>query len=158
MRHAVLLIILLLAFCSLLASCNQLKHWRNGQIQQSRKIAQGSAVTPPAQPPSVPDSVREQLPLDASFTILSYSGGGSGTAPSTGGTVSLTALSAWDATATAQWLVAKLGALGYDSGDNPSRVLDGAEYHRDSGDYHTLYVKLSLNTAEQCTVELRASP
>ena len=56
-----------------------------------------------------------------------------------------------------QWLVGKLGALGYDSGDNASRFLEGATYQRQSGTYHSLYVKLSLNTAKQCTVEYRAS-
>jgi len=149
MHRATFLIVVLLAACSLLSACNELKQWRNSQIQQSHKIAQGSSITPPAQPISVPDGVRKELPLDDSFTILSYS--------DSGDTVNLSALSAWDATTTAQWLVARLSELGYDSGDNPSRILEGVEYRRERGDFTALYIKLSLNTSDQCTVEYRAS-
>jgi hypothetical protein len=134
----------------LLAGCDQLKAWRNGQVRQMHQLAQGSKVTPPAQPVSVPDSVKDELPLDPTFTVLSYSG--------SSGSATLTALSPWDGTKTAEWLVARLGQLGYDSGDNASRILDGATYQKSGGAYHSLYVKLSLNTAEQCTVEYRAGP
>jgi hypothetical protein len=137
-----------IAVLLLTSSCNEAKQWRDSQVAQSHQIAQGSKVTPPAAPITVPDSVRRELPLDDSFTVLSYS--------ETGSNVTLTALSPWEAEKTALWLVGKLGELGYDSGDNASRVLEGAEYHRDRGTYRTLYVKLSLNTAEQCTVEYRA--
>jgi hypothetical protein len=146
------------AVLHLAASCDEARQWRDSQVAQSHKIAQGSKVTPPATPIEVPDSVRDELPLDSSFTILSYSGpgNGGGSPPPQGDTVSLTAFSPWPAEQTALWLVARLGELGYDSGDNASRVLEGAEFHRDRGTYRTLYVKLGLNTAEQCTVEYRA--
>lgn len=143
-----LLPILLLAALLLAASCNEVDEWRDGQIAESQRIAQGSQITPPEQPISVPDSLRRELPLDDSFTILSYS--------EAGGAHSVTALSPWKAEQTALWLVSKLGELGYDSGDNPSRVLEGATYQRSRGAYRSLYVKLSLNTSDQTTVEYRA--
>jgi hypothetical protein len=143
-----LVLLLLLLAILLAASCDQLASWRDGQVAESKRIAKGSQIDPPAQPPSVPDSVRRELPLDGSFTVLTYT--------EQGGTASLTALSPWDAEKTALWLVGKLGELGYDSGDNASRVLEGATYAKGSGTYRSLYVKLSLNTSEQCTVEYRA--
>jgi hypothetical protein len=152
---------LLCAGLLLAPACDQLEGWRDSQVQQSHQAVQGSKVTPPAQPASVPDSVKDELPLDPSFTVLSYSaeGGGHGGPPhQDNGGMTLTALSPWDAEQTALWLVGRLGALGYDSGDNASRVLEGATYTRQTGSYTSLYVKLSLNTAKQCTVEYRATP
>jgi hypothetical protein len=93
--------------------------------------------------------VRSELPLDDSFTILKYN---------EGGVLLLDALSPWDALKTAQWMLARLGELGYDSGDNPSRLLEGATYLRGSGKYRELYIKVGLNTADQCTIEYRSPP
>lgn len=78
MRRILIAARCLLLACILLTSCNQLNQWRAGQIQQSHQAAQGSIITPPAQPPSVPDSVRRELPLDNSFTVLNYSDGEDG--------------------------------------------------------------------------------
>jgi hypothetical protein len=150
------LLIATAAVLLLASSCNEAKQWRDSQVAQSHQIAKGSTVTPPAIPIEVPSSVRRELPLDDSFTVLSYSGpGNGGGSPPSQDAVLLTVLSPWGAEKTALWLVGKLGELGYDSGDNPSRVLEGTEFHRDRGTYRTLYAKLSLNTSEQCTVEYR---
>jgi hypothetical protein len=149
MLRLVLPFLLAILFAALLISCDQFDAWRDGQVAESKRIAKGSKIDPPAQPVSIPDSLRSELPLDGSFTVLTYS--------EQGGTASLTALSPWNAEKTALWLVQRLGELGYDSGDNASRVLEGATYSKGSGGYRSLYVKLGLNTSEQCTVEYRAT-
>jgi hypothetical protein len=139
------------ALAVLLSGCPQMARWRDRQIAQSQQIAQGQKVTPPAQPISVPKSVREELPLDDSFVITEYS------ASAGNREVTVAAISAWDTERTATWMISKLRDMGYDSGENPSEILTGVEYYNADRRYPRLTVKVTLNTADQCLVRLAAA-
>jgi len=147
---------LILTCCAALAvllcgGCPQMARWRDAQIAQSQQIAQGQKIAPPAQPISVPGSVREELPLDDSFVITEYS------ASAGNREVTVAAISAWDTEQTATWMISKLREMGYDSGENPSEILNGVEYYNADRRYQRLTVKVTLNTADQCLVRLEAA-
>jgi len=135
-----------------LASCNLLANWRDSQIQASHTAAQqGGPVLPPPVPIVVPDSVLRDLPLDKSFTFLQYT--------KNGDNVEIKAISAWDAATTSNWMLARLTELGYDSGDNPSRILEGCDYYGNQGaKYKVIRAKVDLNASDQCLVEISSTP
>lgn len=139
------------ALLLLAAGCPQAARWRDAQIAQSQRLAQGQRVTPPAQPISIPKAVREELPLDDSFTITEFSGSAGNRA------VTVAGLSAWDTESTALWMIRKLGQLGYESDENPSEILNGAEYYHPKRRYRRLVVTVTMNTADQCILRLEAS-
>jgi hypothetical protein len=133
----------------LAAGCNKLASWKNQQIQSSNQSAAGSKITPPAQPITVPSDVQAALPLDPAFTILSYS--------DTGGTVSLTALSQKETTATCEWFLTEMARRGYGSEDNASRILEGLEFISEQAAYKRVWVKVSMNSSDQTTIEIKAN-
>jgi len=135
----------------LATGCPQAARWRDAQIAQSQQIAQGQTVTPPAQPISVAADVRAELPLDDSFVITEYS------ATPGNREVTLAAISAWNIETTALWLTQELQRLDYESGENPSEILNGVEYLNSERRYQRLVVKATLNTADQCLVRLEAA-
>lgn len=139
------------ALLLLAAGCPEFAQWRDAQVAQSQQIAKGQAVTPPAQPPSVPKSVRDELPLDDSFTITEYSAGAGNRE------VTIAALSAWDTERTATWMISELGRRGYDSGENPSEILNGVDYYNPRAKYKRVKVQVTMNTADQCLVRIEAS-
>jgi hypothetical protein len=132
----------------LATGCKNIAKWRDQQIAESARVAQGSKITPPARPPVIPSDVRDALPLDPSFTILSYA--------DNAGAVHVLALSAWETTQTAQWVSAWLQQQGYDSEDNPSQILSGMTFTKTGARYESVKATVTLNTADQCTVELTA--
>ena len=140
---------LLLVVCALSVACNELKDWRNSQIQQSHSAASAGKLAAPAQVINVPTSLTNKLPWDPRFEVVSYS--------DTGGQFTLTAISPWNTLQTTKWMLTKLSQLGYDSGDNPSRILEGVEYSNPSAKISRLFVKVTLNTHKQCSIELSGS-
>ena len=144
------LVVALALLATMLAGCNQLAKWRNSQVAESHRIAEGSKITPPAQPLTLPSDVASALPLDPSFTVLSFS--------QTDSSVRVTLLSAWDAERTVQWLYADMQRRGYENQDNPSRMLEseGLEYTCTGAKYPNVRIRVGMNTAEQATVDIAA--
>ena len=144
--------IVAMAFVSALmifvVSCNEIAEWRDRQIQQSHTAAQqGGPVLPPAVPITVPGNVLESLPVNDSFTFTHYT--------KHGNIVELKAISPWDTATTSNWMLARLAELGYESGDNPSRILEGCDYFGGSETvYSSIWAKVDLNSADQCLVEI----
>lgn len=137
----------LLVLLSVLVGCNELDEWRAGQIKASGDAARGSAVEAPETPVEVPSGVRRELPLHDDWTILSYS--------DASGLPHVRALSTDDTTPIALYLLQRLGELGYEPGDNVSRILEGTVYSG-RGRYTNLFVRVELNTSEQTLITLRA--
>jgi hypothetical protein len=131
-----------------LCSCNILADWRDRQIKASHTAGRSlKPIEPPAVPIVVPDNVLETLPADKSFTFLNYA--------KSGDKVSLKAISPWDAETTSLWMLARLKELGYDSGDNPSRILEGCDFFGEMGvRYDSIWTRVDLNAAEQCLIEI----
>lgn len=142
----------LIACLVLLVGCNELAKWRASQIQTSHTAAQqGGPVVPPATPVTIPGSVLATLPIDESFTFTEYS--------RQGDTIHIKAISPWDAATTANWMLSRLAELGYDSGDNPSRILEGCDYMgSEKTEYKSIRVKVDLNSSDQCLVEIFSTP
>lgn len=150
-------ILLLVAVLSVVAicSCQKLEGWRNKQIQQIHQGASSNnRLTPPTQPIEIPEKDLGDFPADPSFVIVVYS--------TLGNTTDFQAISGWDAEQTVIWYHTKLNQLGYDSGDNISRILDGATYFpqqdvRPSPAFDEIYVKVSMNTSDQVVIEVKAT-
>jgi len=144
------LVVALALLATMLAGCNKLAAWRNAQVAESHRIAQGSKITPPTPPITVPDDVRSALPIDPSFTVLSFS--------QTDSSVRVTLLSAWDTQRTTEWLYAEMQRRGYENQDNPSRMLEseGLEYTCTGAKYPNVRIRVGMNTAEQATVDIAA--
>ena len=132
------------------AGCSKLAGWRNQQVATSHQLAQGNAITPPATPIALPDDVKAALPLDPSFTTLSYS--------ETGGQVSISLLSAWETAKTCEWLLTQMEARGYYGEDNPSRILEGLDFTAEKAKYKRVRITVSLNTEDQTTIKIEAYP
>jgi hypothetical protein len=147
MRAAVVL--LLAAVLTAGAGCDKLNSWRNGSVQESHDITKGDRIDVPEVEPVEASELADELPVDESWTILTSVGDGDG--------IIVNALSRWDTQETAMWVLTQLSKMGYATNDNPSAVLGGAIYSSDSAKYKSIYVKVGMNNAEQCTVELRGS-
>lgn len=141
---------LIVAVCLLsLPACTKAAQWRNSQIAQSHASASGSGVKEPSTPVEVPDDVLQALPVDSAFTILSFSDDGS--------RVQLQALSAWDAQRTSEYVLSTMGSRDYTEADNPSSLLSsGLLFENAQADFKAVMVKVGLNTADQCTLEISA--
>ncbi len=136
-----------LACC--LPACTKAAQWRNQQIAQSQRNAASTAVAAPGTAIVVPEDIRRALPVDPSFTILSYADGG----PS----VQLQALSAWEAQRTSEFVLTTMRDLGYSEMDNPSNLLTtGLPFENAQARFKTVTVKVAMHTAEQCTLEITA--
>jgi hypothetical protein len=131
-------------FLALCCSCDEVGRWRDGQIATSNQLAKSGAIEPPEKPVEVPDSIRDDLPLGEQWTILSYA--------DTGGKVSVRALTEDDTARVAFAMLGRLRELGYETDDNPSRILEGVIYSRKDD---KLYVRVELNSAEQSLITLR---
>jgi hypothetical protein len=131
-----------------LPSCNYANKWKNSQIAESHAIAQGSKIAPPATPPAEAKDLAEDLPVDAAWQVYDYS--------EAGDTTSAKLISSVGAEQTTEYIDSRLHSMGYDSGDNLSRILEGVTYSG-RGKYSSIYVKVDMNTADQVTVELRAT-
>ena len=145
-----LLLLGALLLLAAMSGCNKLATWRNQQVATSHQLAQGNKITPPSTPVQVPDDVRAELPLDPSFTTLSYS--------ESGGEVRMSLLSAWDTTKTCEWLLTQMQQWGYEIGDNPSRILEGLDFTYEKAKYKRVRITVSLNTEDQTTVAIEAYP
>jgi len=131
-----------------LASCKFASQWRDQQVAESHRLAQGDRITPPVSPPAKAADLAADLPVDAGWPVLEYSAGGR--------SVSAKLLSTQGAEQTTQWVDARMRAMGYDSGDNMSRLLEGATYSG-KGKYAQIWAKVSMNSSEQVTLELKGS-
>ena len=133
----------------MVAACPKLGEWRDRQIATSSNLAQGQQIKKPQQAVSMPPETTEDLPINPSFTVLEYTEHGSH--------VHVSVLSAWDAQQTTIWLVGEMARRGYESGDNASRILEGATYYHDKARFESIWLKVNLNTASQCSIEMIAS-
>ena len=133
---------------SSLCGCDLLAGWRDSQVRQSSAAATAGKVVPPQQPVKIPKNLERALPVPEGATVVSFLDGG--------GVASIHLISPVDTLETCNWMLGRLQQLGYDSGDNPSRVLEGVEFHNARARYPRLYVEVSLNTHDQCTIELQA--
>ena len=93
--------------------------------------------------------MQRELPLDARFTIEALN-------EQQGGVVELEAISSDDLLETSKYLVSSLARLGYESGDNASRILEGVTYSKDSGKVRELFVKLTQDNDGKVRVILRS--
>ncbi len=148
MKHYSWVVALVLIVLPLLGSCNELAEWRDNQIKTSHDLVNANKLIPPDPPITIPSKIANQLPWKADFVAITYS--------AERGEVLITALAPEDTLITTKWMLTRLAQLGYDSGDNPSRILEGVEYTSDNATYGSLYVKVTMNVHEQCSVELRA--
>lgn len=126
------------------SGCNELRSWRDSQIQTSHSLASNNAVQAPAQPVSIPSDVERELPIDSSFTALAYS--------NIGGAHHCEFISAWGAEQTAEWLLAKMSERGYALEDNPSRILEGVEFQNTRAKFPVIKIKVTQNMAEQTLI------
>lgn len=134
----------------LVAGCDVLESWRDGQVDKSKQAAQAGAVALPAQPLVVPGEVYDSLPLDGSQQIVSYQ-------PSSSmDEVELTALSAWSVEETCMWMLGRMQQDGYHTDDNPSRILEGLEFFAADKAYSSIVIKVTMNTADQCLITIVA--
>ena len=145
MRYIVGLMLVGLLF---LASCKFAGQWRDKQVAESHSLAQGDRIIPPVSPPAKAEDLADGLPVDKGWPVLEYN--------ASGGTVNAKLLSTSTAEQTTEWVDSRLHAMGYDSGDNLSRLLDGVTYSG-KGKYAQIYVKVGMNSSEQVTVELKGS-
>ncbi|MDQ3022822.1 MAG: hypothetical protein M3R04_00330 [bacterium] len=132
----------------LLVGCNYANKWKNQQVATSHSIAAGNPVTPPATAPAKAKDLADDLPVDPAWQVYEYAENGS--------TVSVKLLSTNGAEGTTLWLDARLREMGYESGDNISRLLEGVTYSG-KGKYENIFVKIGMNNDDQVTVELRGS-
>jgi hypothetical protein len=139
--------VLVLLAAILLAGCDLIGQWRDSQVERSHKLAKGSEVTPPAPGQELADAADydDKLPLQKEWPIVEFS--------ETSDNVRLVLLAGRDTAGTAMWVLGRLKELGYATDDNPSRLLEGGTFAGE-GKYKSLYVKVTENTAGQCTVEL----
>jgi hypothetical protein len=131
-----------------LTGCNLLADWRDSQVSKSGAATSSGQVQPPAQPLSIPAGVASALPVPDNSTVVMYMEGGGAT------TISL--ISPWDTLATCNWMLGRLQELGYDSGDNPSRILEGVEYSNSRAKFPRVKVQVTLNTSDQCLIDIEA--
>jgi hypothetical protein len=135
-----------LAVVTLPISCDYAAKWRDVQVAESHELAQGDRITPPVSPPAEAEDLADDLPVEAAWPVLEYS--------ESGGSVNAKLLSTRDAEQTTLFVDGRLRELGYESGDNLSRLLEGVTY-RGKGKYAEIYAKVNMNSSEQVTVELR---
>ena len=131
----------------LLGSCNELKDWRDSQIKTSHDLVNAGKVSPPATPINVPSKITSQLPWNSGFIVTAYTLGDED--------VEIAVISPDDTRETCKWMLGKLAELGYDSADNPSRMLEGVDYHSPKTLYPRLYVKVTMNVHDQCFIEFK---
>jgi hypothetical protein len=141
-------VLLILALLCLLTACPQAAKFRDQQIAESHKLAQGDRITPPVVPPAKAEDFEEELPVDKTWPVLTYL--------DEGGTLSVKLLSTANAEQTVQWIHNRFAQMGYATNDNFSRILEGVTY-AGQGKYSQIYVKVDLNSSEQVTVELRGT-
>jgi hypothetical protein len=146
MRTAVVLI---LPLALLLTSCPWAAKFRDQQVAESHKLAEGDRITPPISPPAKVGDFADDLPADKAWPVLEYS--------DSGGTVSAKLLSTSSSEQTIQWVDNRLHEMGYESSDNISRMLEGVTYSG-KGKYSSIYVKVDMNSSDQVTVELHGTP
>ena len=136
-----------LALCALVALCGcpQMAEWRDEQIATSHSLAEpAQAVKVPPTPIKLPVDVERAIPVAQTFTVLAYT--------QSGGTHHCQVLSSEELEKTIQWLLSEMQSRGYTLDDNPSRVLEGAEFHRDGAEYRSINVKVEQNLAKQVLI------
>lgn len=145
---------ILLAAVLLLASCPAKKGGSQSASGGSQATGQGNAPgqsQPPAgstSPATLSRSIERELPLDSSFVIDSVQ-------QLPGGNYAIEATSSQDTLQTSTLLISRLQQLGYETGDNPSRILEGASYSKPQGKVRELEVRVSLETDGSCRVYLQ---
>jgi hypothetical protein len=95
---------------------------------------------------SIPGDIQAKLPIDPSYNVVSYS--------YLNGEVHAYLTTSQNAMDTTTAVVQRLAELGYDSGDNPSRILEGVEYTSETAAFKRLRVKVTLTDEETCVIQL----
>lgn len=129
----------------LCCACDYAAKWRDAQVAESHKLAQGDRITPPVRPPAKAADFVDDLPVEKAWPVLEYS--------EKGDNVRTKLLSTRDAEQTTLFVDQRLRDLGYASGDNISRLLEGASYSG-KGKYSLIMVRVTMNSTGQVTVEL----
>lgn len=137
-----------LAFALLLASCPQAAKFRDQQIAESHSLAQGDRITPPVTAPAKAEDFEDDLPVDKTWPVLEYK--------EDPGSIHLKLLSNASAEQTITWIDGRLHTMGFESGDNLSRILEGVTY-MGKGKYSRIYVKIDVNSSEQVTVDIKGT-
>ena len=102
----------------------------------------------PAATAKLSRSLERELPIDSGFSIENVT-------ELQGGGVEITALSSKDTLNTTTQLLATLAQLGYETEDNASRILEGVSYSKQTGQVRSLFIKVTMDTEEQCRVFLK---
>ena len=139
--------LLLCVSVMLSAGCPQMAKWRDSQVAESHTLAQGDKVVPPVTPPAKASDLAGNLPVDPSWLVYEYSDKDG---------VDVKLISTAGAEKTTEWIDGKLHEMGYDSGDNMSRLLDGVSYSG-KGKYSSIWIKVDMNSSDQVLVEERGS-
>ena len=134
-----------LACVTLLTSCPWAAKFRDQQVAESHRLAQGDRITPPVSAPAKAEDFEDDLPIDKTWPVLEYKRDSAG--------VHLKLLSTANAEQTVVWVDGRLRQMGYESGDNMSRLLEGVTY-AGKGKYSQIHVKVDLNGSEQVTVDI----
>jgi len=140
---------LILPLVLLLSSCPWAAKFRDQQVAESHKYAEGDRITPPVSPPAKAEDLADDLPVDKTWPVLEYS--------ENNGTVTTKLLSTSTSEQTIQWVDGRLHEMGYESSDNISRMLEGVTY-TGKGKYTSIQVKVDMNSSEQVTVALIGTP
>jgi hypothetical protein len=133
---------------TLLTSCPWAAKFRDQQIAESHSLAQGDRITPPVSPPARAEEFEDDLPVDKTWPVLEYK--------EEIHSIHLKLLSNATAEQTITWIDGRLRQMGYQSGDNMSRMLEGVAY-AGKGKYSQIHVKVDMNSSEQVTVDLNGT-
>lgn len=110
----------------------------------------GSVTAPGTTLPKLSRTLARELPLDSTFTLEAIR-------DLPGGAVEIRALSAWDTLRTSTFMLDSLSSLGYETADNPSRILEGVLYSKKSGKIQELFIQITLKNDKSCRVILRTT-
>jgi hypothetical protein len=125
---------------------------QSGSSAQSQGAGTAQATAPSEQTQTkLKRSIARELPLDSTFTIESV-------AEQQGGAVEITAVSAWDTLRTSTYILDSLAKLGYETGDNASRILEGTVYTKPNGKIAEIDIRITLEKDDSCRVMIEAKP
>ena len=128
---------------TLLTACPWAAKFRDQQVAESHKLAQGDRITPPVSPPASAADFEDDLPVDKTWPVLEYKDNGD--------SLNVKLLSTANAEQTITWVHGRFAQMGYATNDNMSRILEGTTYSG-KGKFSQIYVKVDMNSSEQVTV------
>ncbi len=155
-RSALLCLAAILA-CGSLAACPQQNTAGNSSGPTAGQASSGASTNPgtagnstasPEQASRLDSAIARELPLDSSITLQQVS-------QQQGGGIQIEARSSRDVLETCTWLLTRLAQLGYETDDNASRMLEGADYTKPRGKVRSLHLQVTLDNAGNCILTMR---